>query len=118
MFFHVRRRQWTPPRARAAQRRKTVCAPAANARCARAEQMDMDRELLLLPQHFGPNLKEYLRQKLIDKVGLLLSRARIRNVHTRCGEWRESAPWRQPLVMSLRAWPPLALAVGVPTSPA
>jgi len=28
----------------------------------------MERDLLLLPAHFGPNLKEHLNQKLIQKV--------------------------------------------------
>jgi len=30
--------------------------------------IDMEKDLLVLPQHFGPTLKDYLRQKLIDKV--------------------------------------------------
>ena len=33
----------------------------------------MEKDLLLLPQHFGPNLKEYLRAKLVEKVGLVQS---------------------------------------------
>lgn len=30
--------------------------------------IEMERDLLLLPQHFGPNVKEHLRTKLIEKV--------------------------------------------------
>ena len=70
MFFHVRRNQ-EGPRARA-----TLChgtkwdgAPRAHRTIrACALQIDLEKDLLLLPQHFGPNIKEHLRSKLIEKV--------------------------------------------------
>ena len=53
----------------------SCCAVARMGQCPRthrasayALQIDMERDLLLLPQHFGPNIKEHLRTKLIEKV--------------------------------------------------
>ena len=65
MFFHVRAAPLAPPRAACGQPRGP---PSPAPPCPLVSQIEMQKELLLYPRHFGPNIQQILLEKLISSV--------------------------------------------------